>query len=567
MDRSQPRTALLLIGVAAACGAATASRPPPPPAGVPSELQGVVALPNRDSAMLTVPAIAGAADYRAFALPATQTTADDGRETVTGTTIFCAGLEQHNAPATAQPLPARLIDVSGLTGPADVVVEAVDRLCPFPGTIAADHHDLDVTIGEVEAGAKGVFSLFTEAEVIAKYGALIVNGQGPAAKPAQPHPQDPPVVLARTTLHVTPLGNGAPPVATFFDDFSDAADQPVYVKDEPAAPPLHDTQNGQLWQNKKWSIYSYGAHHVDTGAGVIVDDTFKPFIARGQLQLVLADWEQDIFASAIAYPKKLVHPSATSYVHVTFEVPTNATGRRYWQIQLCGADTAGNTMDASGELKGDIIQTAFFFDLDGLDPSAQGWNCFQIFVRDGWPVTLPPDDAYPQSDLRVMVNLPGKLGADVRTSVVNVSPPQLQLQYPGETGIGPPGWYRQQVNGALTKPILDDKMTIAARVHYDLWLRRDRAVLFVDGEQRLCNDFPSVALTMPEAALGFGQVLYHSAAERQGFVTDYWLRTGQLYYLTDAPFVDARGWDNLGFEENVASPPGFDARACYVYAP
>jgi hypothetical protein len=32
-------------------------------------------------------------------------------------------------------------------------------------------------------------------------------------------------------------------------------------------------------------------------------------------------------------------------------------------------------------------------------------------------------------------------------------------------------------------------------------------------------------------------------------------------------FVDSRTWDNLGFEENVAAIPQFDASACFTYAP
>jgi hypothetical protein len=59
--------------------------------------------------------------------------------------------------------------------------------------------------------------------------------------------------------------------------------------------------------------------------------------------------------------------------------------------------------------------------------------------------------------------------------------------------------------------------------------------MYVNGEQRLCNDFPTVALTMAEGALGFGQVLYHSAAEREEFRAPYWDRTGQRYYLEIHP--------------------------------
>ena len=532
-----------------------------PDAGPPLLVLQVLA--NRDSAQLVLAPMPGAADYRAYALPAT-VALDGGLESVSGTTIFCAGLVQHNLPATDAGVPLALLEINGLFDAGDVVVEALDRPCPFPGMIAADHHDIDVTNSEVEPAAQGVFSLFTEDEVRAAYGALIINGQGPATKAAQPAPPGDPRVLAAQTVHVVPTGNGAPLTATFFDDFSDESDQPVFIKSVPDAPPYHASQNGQLWQNSKWSIYSYGAHHDEDAAGDITDNMFHPYIARGGLQMVLADWQTDIFSSAIAYPRQLAHPSDTAYLHITYEVQSDASERRYWNLFVCGADQDGGTMDANGELLGDLIQTPFFFDPDGLDPVAQGWNCFQIFMRGGWSVALPPTNTFPETDVRVMVNLSD---AGVRTNVVDVDPDQILQTYPGQTGIGPASWYRQESAGVLTAPMLDDQLRVGARTQYDLWLRRDRAVLFVNGQQRLCNDFPSAPLTMPEAAIGFGQVLYHSAAERQEFNVSYWLRTGQRYYLDDAPFVDSRTWDNLGFEENVPAIPSFDESACFVYAP
>ena len=89
--------------------------------------------------------------------------------------------------------------------------------------------------------------------------------------------------------------------------------------------------------------------------------------------------------------------------------------------------------------------------------------------------------------------------------------------------------------------------------------------MYVNGEQRICNDFPTAKLTMAEAALGFGQVLYHSAAERNEFGRSYFLRTGQKYYLQNTPYIDERTWDNIGYDEHVTSPEHFDATQCYVH--
>jgi hypothetical protein len=506
-------------------------------------LDGVSVVQGRDSATIVVPAVAGVRDYRAFAIPEGVSIEADaaGHETVVGTTIFCAGFRQHNAPAAAPEL-LRQVEVTGLAGETRLVVEAVDAPCPFAGVLGATHADVDAENVEIEPAARGVFSVYTEAEIAERYGSLIINGHAPGAHVGAPAPPAPPRVLARTTLRVTPLGLGAPPLP-FFEDFA-AADQPVLVS---MLPGFDRTQQGKLFQNARFDFYTYGA------------DLSQFFVDRGRLHTLLADWSQDIFASNVVYPRAPVPLSDTDYLRVTFEVPSDSTQRRYWWLLLCGAETPGATMDADGKLLGNIIQTPFFYQDDGLDPSVEGWNCLQVFPRDGSPFPLPPDDTNPESDVRVMVN---RANMPVRDSVVNVSPPM----YP--PAIDKPGWYRQRDGaGNLVAPILDDRLLIAPSTRYDLYIRRDRVVMYVGGEQRLCNDFPSAALTMAEGALGFGQVFYHSAAERQEFSAPYWLRTGQRYYLENTPFIDVRAWDNLGYAAHVAAPPGFSASSCYVHAP
>ena len=198
------------------------------------------------------------------------------------------------------------------------------------------------------------------------------------------------------------------------------------------------TQAGKLYQNSKYSFYTYGA------------EASQFSFSRGQMHFALADWSQDIMSSNIAYPQKPVALSDTDYLHVTYEVGSDATGRRYWWLVLCGADTTGATLGSDGKLMGNIIQTPFFMDSDGLNPSVEGWNCLQVFPRQGWPFSLAPDDTNPESEVRVMVNKAGNLG---RSSVVNVSP----LQY-SSTNIGPPSWFRtQDAKGNFVGKILDDQ--------------------------------------------------------------------------------------------------------------
>lgn len=509
-------------------------------------MQGVRVIANRDSAVLVLPELSDARDYRAFLVPAgvSVEAGAAGNETVSGTVIHCAGFRQHNAPAAPLPTLLRQIEVTGLTGPSRVVVEAVDQTCPFPGVLGKEHATVQVGNSELPLGDRQPFSTFTEDEIRSSYGSLIVNGHGRGPVLGGPSPRASPRVLARTTVLVTP--SGAPPdhVATFFDSFDDASDQPVLLKQLPDSGGR--SQEGRLLTNSRWAFYTWGA------------DLSQFFIQRGQLHTVLADWAQDIFSSNAAYPRRTFALSDTGYLHLHYEVAADTTARRYWWISICGAQSPGQTLDASGLLRAQIVQTPFFYQEDGLDPSLAGWNCLQVFPLDGSPFPLPPTNARPESDLRIVVNLAN--GA-ARDNVRLVSPNQY-----GDTTIAPRSWYRQQRGngGALGQPVLDDQMLISPRTRMDLYVRRDRAVVYVNGEQRVCNDFPNQRLTMAEGAVGFGQVLYHSAAERLELHESFDDRTGQLYYLWNTPFVDARTWDNLGVEEGVDQPPAFDAGACFV---
>jgi len=509
-------------------------------------MSGVTVVPNRDSAIVVVPAVSGAVDYRVVTIPdGVSVTAQSGGEHIAGSTIHCAGYRQHNAPQQSTRELMRQIEVTGLTGATRLVVEAIDTACPFVGTIGGSHADITTEDNvEIDQPAQGTFSVVTEDEVRKSYGSLVLNGHGNnAASPGRAAADISPKVLARTTVKVSPLGTGSAPTKTFFDDFQNE-DQPTFVSSLPDG--NGRTQLGKLYQNSKYSFYTYDA----------ANSQFS--FSRGQMHFALADWAQDVMSSNIAYPKKPVALSDTDYLHVTYEVGNDATSRRYWELLMCGSDTAGQTMGSDGKLKGNIIQTPFFMDDDGLNPSVEGWNCLQIFARQGWPFALGPDNSFPQSEVRVMVNKSGNLG---RSSVVNVSPAQFT-----NANIGPPSWFRtQDGSGKLTGPILDDQQLIAPRTKFDVYVSRNRVVMYVNGEQRICNNLGNAGkLTMAEGALGFGQVLYHSAAERLEFNASYWDRRGQRFYIENSPFIDERDWDNVGYDEHVALPSGFDGSVCYT---
>ena len=87
--------------------------------------------------------------------------------------------------------------------------------------------------------------------------------------------------------------------------------------------------------------------------------------------------------------------------------------------------------------------------------------------------------------------------------------------------------------------------------------------MYINGVQKACDIFPTHKLTMAEAAVGLGQVIYHSSAERTELMSAQWIKTGQNYYLHNTPFVDVRSFDNIGMQEGSLLPAAFDAARCY----
>lgn len=508
------------------------------------ELSGVQFVPNRDSAVLVLPVVQGAVDYRVFRLPAGATASSvAGGERIDGTVMHCAGYRQHNDAYTGTRELLQIIEATDLQGPTDLVVEAIDAPCPFSGHLAPVHQNLQVTIDEVPVEDRIAFSLFTADEIRARMGSLILNGHGKGPSLAAPSGAVTPKVLARTFVTVKPSGKRTPRTADFFDDFDGTHGALASTGVADGAGRTYSP--GRRFENQQWELFIYND----------ADKTAQVSEERGLLHVTLPDWKQDVFSTVVAIPRRPAELSATDYLHLTWEVASNATSRRYWWVGLCGAESAGATFSPDGHFQGNLVQTSFFYQDDGRNVSVEGWNCLQFFPRDGSPFGLGTHSRT-EADLRVMVNT---ANAADRSNVVNLSP----AQYPASSA--KPSWFvMQKAAGQVGSQILRDELLISPRTRFDAYVRRDRLVLFVNGEQRLCNDFPTHALTMNQAAIAFGQVLYHSAAERLEFSRSYNDRTGQRYYLENAPYADERDWDNVGFESHVGPPSTLDASTCFI---
>jgi hypothetical protein len=510
-------------------------------------------VPNRDSVVVRVPAVSGAQDYRVVIPSAgvTVSSSPDGTEVVEGAVIFCAGRSQHNEPEGSPPNDVlRLIEVLGITEATTVVVEAIDRECPFTGWLGAEHIDLPVLAETAAAlGTDRTFPMRTEAEIRAMYGNLIYNGQGPSAVMGRPaDPGSPPRVLARAEVVLFPTGTAAAPMA-FWEDFSDASDDFA-----PAGTYSARFGEHNIFRNSRWSYYTYNFETDLLPNQVAID--------RGRLRVYSADIAQDIMGAGMLTPRgEPIALSSDSYAHVTFEVDVNATGRRYAWFSLCGPNT-GSPYAADGSLTGGMTMEPFFYQPDGASPYAEDWNCLQVFGFDSSYYDVLGDDRS-DSHIRMILNRSREDAPGSGPTTLNISPRQISEDR--DAGCSWCGWYgRWNAAHDIVDMPLDDLLRASPRVRWDLYIRRNRVVLYLDGEQYACSDFPGTPLTMNEGALGFGQVLYHTSAEHTDLRRSDWLRTGQRRYLTIAPFIDDRSWDNIGWDTGTGLPADFDEALCFV---
>jgi hypothetical protein len=579
---------------------------------------------NRSSVRLYLPGSASAHDYRVFAVEGGVAVSVDAgnREHVSGANIHCAGLRQRNQCDSGEVLPLKYnnelldmpvcdqyrlerrpnvptalmqtLDVNGIGPNTTLVIEAIDRQCPFPGLFGTKH--VDVPIFADDVGPKNVqavindksyslkllpdtFPLRTEAEIRAQYGSMIFNGQGPNQptldpqgpnfpespyiRVGHPAPANDPVVLARAIVQVSPTGNATPlegfKADDYFDDFDDNSDQPKLLRStDPANAIIGIGAKINVFETKKWVLYDVANQFSDF------------FVDRGQLNMVFGDGSQATMSLQAMYPKRPVRLplAADEYLHVTYEVQRNESARRYENLTLCGADQVGQTYDGITPKAAPTPHPGFMNETETARTSILGWNCLLLIPRGGGYGALPGGDITSHAD------------SSLKITVVRTSSPPTAANYDSEklsrfaTAFGPTQepsfprrWLRQiDESGKPAGPWLDDQLNVLQRTRFDVFIRRDRVLIYVDGEQRVCQQLDPSTMTMAEGALGFWHILYHTSAEftelRRGLEGDN-PSTGQHHILHNVPFADHRSYDNVGFRENVSAPAGFKPYLCY----
>jgi hypothetical protein len=580
-------------------------------------------IPNRSSVRLYLPGVDGAHDYRVFAeRDGVKVSLTGDAEHVAGADIYCAGLRQRNqctedailpitynnklldmpkcetyAPDRRPNVPTQLMqtmEINGLKGETKLIVEAIDRLCPFPGLFGTEHKDVKVTNVDIGADMEQAtvngksyslkllpetFPLRTESEIIEQYGSMILNGQGPnlpTFDPADPNfpespfirvghpaPANDPVVLARSVISVTPTGTAAVPEGftdqDFFDDFEDDSDQPKLLRqDDPANEVLGNTVFN-IFSNKKWVFYD-------------IANEFSDFsINRGHMNMVFGDPFQDSMSLQAMYPKARpakMPSEADKYLYVTYEVQRNESPRRYENLALCGSDTVGDTYDGDTVKAAPLPRPGFMNEEGTHATNTLGWNCLTLVGRGAGYGQMPGGDIASHSDTSLKITVVRSHPAPAPGKYDEKTLDQYTTAFgPSQEGAFPRRWQRQiDANGKPSGVWLDDQTHIWQKARFDVFVSRSRVVIYVEGEQRICQDLDPASMTMAEAAVGFWHILYHTSAEftemRRGEASDN-PQTAQHHIMNNTPFADWRGYDNVGIREDIALPASFDESLCH----
>ncbi len=388
-------------------------------------------------------------------------------ELVVGEARFQKAVHQGNTPVNA-------LVWSGLTGPTQLVVEALDQGCPWQGLLASQ---------SVPASTEHQAVLTPDnARAADPYGEVFINGQQDGA----PRPR----AIARSIVQISP--QPADTSLDFFDGFD--SDPGPFV----SVPYTSPDGAAERFQSPKYDVTLYRMDYTPLTMGRLLN----------QFWVTWADGAHDFEAKfRMTANQKATLPAASgSYLHVTMEVDTVSTGRRYPQILI--SDQSAPVQDNLAQGTTIVVQTF------------GGWpNRFDIEFcnHQTWTVTGQcPRYATDMVDL-------SNVGAS----------------------IGP-------------APVTGEFAGVDRPVRWDVYASTDHVYAFLDGQPAACAILPTSG-GQPVMAAGpvtvtFGDVLYHSGID----VPD----PPYTFHQAHLKLETQRHLDNFGWKSGVAAPAWNDAVAC-----
>jgi len=399
---------------------------------------------------------------------------------------------------------------TGITGPTTLVVEALDNGCPQSGHLSTSSFPGFVTTFGDLRFVNEPFVTWDEAREASPTKELFVNGQyGPAfiwqaerltndmqpAASAAPMPK----AIARAFVKVEPLPHRE---MDFFADFEPGTQLEPFVE---AACSSEDCPASFRLESERFDLqWTEIQKNPDTDQHLALIDQ-----VQGELWVTYADAGADTNGKFRLTSKQKANVEADKFLHVTMEVNSMSTARRYPQIIVSDQDAPIQFRLKNGrslviQPRGEVAEFSFPIH-------------YQIEVcKDRlWDV----NDQCPVYDLH---RIPGKDGGDLRLA------PNAEV-------------------GELTGA--DQRLT------YDAYISTQRVYLFLDGKPFACAQLPADSAPSGPVTVTWGDVLYHSAVD-----------TVFSYHAAHWQIHTQRHFDNLGFSSGVGEP-GWDETRLPCVAP
>jgi PKD repeat protein len=559
-----------------------------------------------------------------------------------GAIVACAGYRNHNFEEKVsnghhvREL-SQQIELPGFvaSGNYTIIVEAISTPCPFVGMQSS----VDATVtapnmansGGLHIPALGAY--VSAATQLAQYGNEIVNGQGattswsnrltattlgkPVAAGDSTFPSDPPIIAQSALSLQVPFFDEAVNAKIFdvganalFDKFDkEIAFNPASVTKVSQSdgslpgfsfgPPVTTTSGATAPASYQfWYINMNKADSTNalTGAATNTNASVQAFEHSGRLYDDIADGGQDVSGSLSFVPLTTgpMHLDANNvqYVHSEFRVNSESTMRRYWTWTMCGASTPSVLMDANNNplihpivyastlMTGGNNPTLINGDPNGgaPTPNAGALECLSIGPV-GYP-EYPRSDGIPRSSQNIMAVINP---AGYQFGTINLQNSKEDSSIPA--GANPGFRYVLDKNQKIIGGVVEPFDQVAPLTHYDLFIRPNRLVVFVNGRQAFCVDMSKRPLAMQYGMIVYGDLLYHSALEQanmspqsglangasssdslEGATYNYTFEGSALYQvILNQPITSTRAWDAIGQADNIDIPPQFstfDPAAC-----
>jgi hypothetical protein len=389
-------------------------------------------------------------------------------------------------------LPSFTLLWTGLTAPTTLVVEALDAGCPYQGYLSTQAMPgQTVQFGGVDIVHPPWVTL-DDVRAAAPAGEVFINGQAAATNK--------PKAIARSFIHVAPVAH---PKMDFFAGFAPGSTNEAFT-----TIPCGVANCFQTWrqQSTTWDQMFINAESAPAAAQPSLKGeglfTFGPML--GELWVSYADVAADTNGKYRLTARQKGEMSASSFLHVTMEVDSYTTSRRYPQILISDADVP---VQYGLEKAHTLI----------VQPRAQ------INAEIDFPVSY---------ELQV---------CNLRTWDVNNQCPVYDL-YHVLDGAGKT--VRLAPNEEFGEHAHADQ-----RVKYDVYASASRAYLFLDGKPYGCANLPAGAGPIGPVTVTWGDALYHSAVDHTF-----------AFHAAHMQVEQRRHFDNLGFSSGSPAPAWDETR-------